>query len=138
MRYRVLFVLVILSSIILPVSSMAQDEEGYNKPEESASDTVAKNKTANVTVPPGMELRKIGSLNLVVPEGAQMRKEKSQWIMEGPEDFAARSISEIKARLDGIEKEQKELKESISSLKDSIKESQEKAKAPQAVDGGAK
>ena len=64
-----------------------------------------------------MELRKIGSLNLVVPEGSRIRKDRSQWIMEWPEDFAARSISEIKKRLDDMEKEQKELKKSIEELK---------------------
>lgn len=121
MKNRFLFLSVIPLVIFFAVQATAQDEHetGYDKPAEYAPETAAKDTPGNITVPPGMELRKIGGLNLVVPKGARVRKERSQWIMEGPEDFAARNISEIKARLDGIEKEQKELKSSIEELKKS-------------------
>ena len=119
MKYRVLFMLILLLSILFESGAIAQDEksDSVNNPAEYSTETVVKDKPGNVVVPPGMELRKIGSLNLVVPEGSRIRKDRSQWIMEGPEDFAARSISEIKKRLDDMEKEQKELKKSIEELK---------------------
>ncbi len=120
MRYRALSILVILLlSILFASEAIAQDEksDSLNNSAEYSPNTVAKDNPGKVTIPPGMELRKIGSLNLIVPEGSRIRKDRSQWIMEGPEDFAARSISEIKKRLDGIEKEQGELKKSIEELK---------------------
>ena len=136
MKDRALFMLVIMlvmpPSILFAAQAVAQDEiaqdekeKDYNKPAVYASDIADKDKTGDITVGPGMELRKIGSLNLVVPKGARIHKDRSQWIMEGPEDFAVRNISEIKTRLDSIEKEQKELKDSIGNLEKSMKKPQE-------------
>ena len=121
MKCRALFMLALPLSFLFTGSAGAQDEkdESYSKPAEYASEITVRDRSGDIKVPQGMELKKIGSLNLVVPEGSRVRKDRSQWIMEGPEDFAARNISEIKTRLDGIEREQKELKKSIEELKKS-------------------
>ena len=126
MKYRALFIPVLPLFMLFAAQAIAQDEndKDYKKGAEYASEISTNDKSGDIKVPPGMELKKVGSLNLVVPAGSQMHKDRSQWIMEGPEDFAARNISEIKARLDGIEKEQEELKKSIEELKKSPKKPQ--------------
>jgi len=130
MKDRALFMLMIPLLTLFASGAIAQDEDKRDKNPDPhvdyASEIQNKDKFADVVIPPGMELKKIGSLNLVVPIGAQIRKDRSQWIMEGPEDFAARSISEIKARLDDMEKEQGELKKSIEELKESIRINKDK------------
>ena len=139
MKHRAIFALVVPLSLFLAAQVIAQDEDNQNKssgPQARyaseitgvgntseisgagyVSELPVKENAADINVPAGMELKKIGALNLVVPVGSLIRKDRSQWIMEGPEDFAVRNIAEIKARLDVMEKEQKELKESIEELK---------------------
>ena len=148
MKKRVLPVIIMPLAMIFAAHAAAQNEGKQNKSSGPqgryaseisgvgntseisgagyASELPVKEKAADIKVPPGMELKKIGALNLLVPEGARVYKDRSQWIMEGPEDYSARNISEIKARLDGIEKEQKGLKISIEELKESLKKPQEK------------
>jgi len=123
MRQIILSALVIPLSILFASQAFCQDERGddYDKPLETTPEVRVKDSSGNVIIPPGMEIKKIGGLNLVVPEGAQMHKERSQWVIEGAEDFAIRNISEIKTRLTVIEKEQKELKKSIEDLKESLR-----------------
>ncbi|MBN2453477.1 MAG: hypothetical protein JXB40_04370 [Candidatus Omnitrophica bacterium] len=84
----------------------------------SESQTSPKDKESAIDVPVGMELRKIGGMNMIVPEGAQVRKRNSLVVMEEPEEYAARNIFEIKARMNKIEERQKALEKEIEELKE--------------------
>ena len=76
-----------------------------------------KSKNAEPVIRPGMELRKVGGLNLIVPEGSEIYKDRGRWVMEEPEAFAARNFKEIKSRLDKLEKENQSLKDEVEKLK---------------------
>ena len=74
-------------------------------------------KTEKITVRPGMELKRVGGINLVIPEGAKVYQEGSHLAMEEPEEYAARRFKEMDARITAIENRQKEMTCEIDKLK---------------------
>ncbi|MFC1509595.1 hypothetical protein ACFL60_07930 [Candidatus Omnitrophota bacterium] len=72
-------------------------------------------------IPPGMELRKIGDLRVLIPKGGKIFKAGDALVVETSGEYAAREFSEIEGRFNKIETEQKALKEEIEYLKETIK-----------------
>ena len=75
------------------------------------------------TLRPGMEMRKVGGINMVVPEGVQFYRQGAQVKMEEAPEYSARRFKETDERLKNIEdkqdkadKEIKELRELITAL----------------------
>lgn len=71
-------------------------------------------------IPAGMELKKVGDANILIPKGGKIRKAGDQLIMESADEYAAREFFKIKERLGNIEKEQEDIRREIEELKKNI------------------
>lgn len=71
---------------------------------------------AESEVPPGMEIKKVGGINFMVPKGAKLYKRGGMTIMEGASAYSARRLDTIESRLEKVEKSIKELKEEVKKL----------------------
>lgn len=67
-----------------------------------------------------MELRKMGSIKMIVPKGTQVHKKNSLVIMEGPDEYAARNIYEMNGRLMELEAKQLNIDKELDGLKQAI------------------
>jgi len=87
---------------------------------EECGDTGVINSETNLYVeseiPPGMENKKIGSRNFVVPKGTRLYKRGAATFIEGPDAYSARRFETMESRLEKIEKSIKELREEINAL----------------------
>jgi len=114
MRIKILYLSIILSSILfLQTPSYAQD---YDKPSSDKDTENITSETVN-KLRPGMELRKIGGINMVVPKGTQIYKEGSLIRMEEDGDYTARRLEEVDSRFNKLEGRQKKLEEDIQELR---------------------
>lgn len=102
--------------------AVCQDESGYGE-----TDATTSRKQPAIDVPPGMELREMGGINMLVPEGIKVRSIGSRLVMEEPEEYAARNIKEMKERISELESQQDQLKAEVDSLKGIISELQKKS-----------
>lgn len=96
----ILFMAALLSS----VSSYPEEEYG----------------NSSVVIPPGMEVQKVGSVDVIVPKGGRVNKmneDGSLLIIETPDEYAARKFEDTEARLKRIEGELRAQKEEIERLK---------------------
>lgn len=68
-------------------------------------------------IPPGMEKITVGrGAQVVVPQGALITKRGDLVVLEGANEYVGRKVAELEARLEKIEKDQKELKENLEAL----------------------
>ncbi len=74
----------------------------------------------DIVIPPGMELRKVGKINILLPEGTKISKVGNRIITEGANEYMARRFLEIEARFEAIKKEQDALRKIIEDLKGTI------------------
>jgi len=70
-----------------------------------------------IIIPPGMELRKVGKIDILLPEGTKITKVGNRMITEGIREYIARRFLDIEDSLDKIKKEQDALKKEIEDLK---------------------
>lgn len=54
-------------------------------------------------LPPGMEIIKAGTANIIAPQGSKVYKENTVMIVEPIEQYTARRFLAVEARIDGIE-----------------------------------
>lgn len=73
-----------------------------------------------ITVRPGMELRKIGGVNMLVPEGAEVYYDKGRYLVEGFGEYAARRFKETDERLSRIETGLISLNDEIEALRKTV------------------
>lgn len=133
-KVSLLFLAVCLAALISH-SGLAQDshdveyQENQNKPygekprpsdAENGSKPYGEGSHAPAEIPPGMELRTVGGIHTIVPQGTRIAKKGSLVTLEGTEDFAARNFKEINARLGKIEATQNDLKKTVEDLKQEI------------------
>ena len=64
-------------------------------------------------IPPGMEIVRSGDVSVVVPKGSQLRKMNDMFIIESPEEYAARKFEVVEHRLDQLEKDLAEMKKEL-------------------------
>lgn len=122
--------LVVFNSSEAPAEEQAAVE--YEEPAEyGESHTALDNKESAKNIPPGMELRKVGSISMIVPEGTQVSKNGSLVVMEGPDEFAARNIYEMKGRLMALEARQHDIEKELNSLRETVLKLQKKIEEPQ-------
>ena len=111
---------------LVPFQGLAQEQKESEYGETSVSTDT---KESAMEVPPGMELRKIGTIKMVVPKGTQVSKKGSLVVMEGPDEYAARNIYEMNGRLMGLEARQMNIERETESLKQTVLELQRKLAA---------
>ena len=72
-------------------------------------------------VPIGMEIRRIGGINMVVPIGTQFYKEGSQLKMEEASEYSARRFWEVTERVNKLEEKARALEGKLKNLEDKQK-----------------
>lgn len=117
-----MLVISILAFFVSTALAQNEEQKDYNNNTANGDE----NRTNGMTIRPGMELKKIGGLNLIVPEGTQIYRNGAQLIMEEADDYTARNLKEMKSRLDKVEKGQEELKNEFEKLRDAVSKAQEK------------
>ncbi len=95
---KIICILIIAFSLS-PGASFAQSNGDYKKLKDTRELTP---KNAN-QLRPGMELRSIGGINMVVPEGTQYYTEGSQVKMEEASEYAARRFKDADERFKSLE-----------------------------------
>ena len=113
---KTLFLLFVVYLVaLIPHAGAAMDDNGPNgdKPRGSYDEGTAPSEE----VPPGMEMRDIGNIHMIAPQGLRIQKKGSQMIMEGIDEFTVRNLQEMNARLEKIEADQKNLKKTVEDLK---------------------
>lgn len=78
-------------------------------------------KSGDVGIPPGMEVRKISDVNVLVPRGAILHKVDDVIVLESAEEYSARRFMEVGERLDRIE-------EQLRKFNDYMEKNSKKAK----------
>lgn len=83
-------------------------------------------------VPAGMEVRKVNNdVSVLVPKGARMyNRNRTTYVEESADEYAARNVAQLKDRLKKLEAENRVLVEEIDYLKSQIV-IPEKAAAPE-------
>ncbi|MCQ9206375.1 MAG: hypothetical protein NG740_00615 [Omnitrophica bacterium] len=110
----------------------AESSKEYRTYEKSALKTYRRGKE-NISVKPGMELRKIGGINLLIPEGAKVYEQGGQYFIESTEEFAARRLKEMESRLEAMENKVTGLSGEIENLKSEIAAQTESAETDEAA-----
>lgn len=117
-----LFFAVLMGVII--ACGMCQNEQSDSDSYDSAegmdpSELTTTDKNENIRIPPGMELRQIGTTKVVVPKGTQVRKERSQMFLEDPDEYMSRNMEELRNRMKSLEDRQSSLEQSLEDIKKS-------------------
>ncbi len=112
-----LFILLASFACFRP-ASLAQD---YTDSENKADTEDVTPETVN-KLRPGMELRKIGGINMIVPEGAKVYKQGAMLIMEEDGDYSARRFKDMNDRFFKLEEKEKLLEERYKKLEEEVKE----------------
>jgi len=73
-----------------------------------------------VQVPPGMELRRIGGINMIVPQGAKLYKDGPVFRMEDDGGYASRKLKNMDDRFNKLDEQLKKIEEEIVELRKSI------------------
>ena len=94
--------------------SVAQEYENDSKKQD---DVHRENPESIGTPPPGMEIRKIGGINMMVPEGTQFYTQGSQLKMEEASEYSARRFKEMDERFQKMEEKQRKLEEEVKELR---------------------
>ncbi len=96
-------------------AAYAQDYE--NSDSDKKKDVHMVNPDNAAELQPGMELMKIGGINMVVPKGTQFYKEGAQVKMEEAGEYSARRFKEMDDRLQKIEAKQRKMETEIEKLR---------------------
>ncbi len=121
-RYFILVIILIFCAIN-PVRNCisngvnAYAEEGENK---NRYEDYIYTEEGNLRIPPGMELKKVGNTNILIPKGGKIFKAADTLIVESTGEYAARKFLEMEERFDRIEKEQEIIRREIEELKKAI------------------
>lgn len=68
-------------------------------------------------IPEGMELRLVGQTNIIVPEDAKVKEQGGLIIIEQIDQYVARTLSEMRLKIETLEKQQEELIKEVTQLK---------------------
>jgi len=69
---------------------------------------------------PGMEIKKVGDVNVLIPKGSKLRHENDLLVIESTDEYAAPRFIEMDKRLTKLEAGQQELKAEVKELKTTI------------------
>lgn len=116
-RKIILFILFVSFACFQAVS-FAQE---YKDNEERAYNEDVTSEPVNKPLP-GMEVRKIGGINMMVPEGSRVYKQGATLILEDDGGYAARRLKDMNDRFFKMEEKQKYLEERYKKLEEEIKE----------------
>jgi hypothetical protein len=115
---------------LIPLQCPAQDQNEMESGDTDASpdSTYASSdsKETNIEIPPGMELRMMGGIKMIVPKGTQVHKKGSLVVMEGPDEYAARNIYEMNGRISELEARQVSIEKELEGLRQAILKQQQK------------
>jgi len=73
-----------------------------------------------VEVPYGMEIKKIGGINMIVPEGTEVRRTGSRLHIETAEEYSARKFKLLEKNMDTLNMKNTELRKQIDVLTEEI------------------
>ncbi|GEM_PF-2868578 len=99
-------ILVALVFGVLMVCALAEEEGNYTQPQ--------------VKVGPGLEVIKVGNINIVAPKGSRISQKDGQINVEDISAYVSRKLEEVDARFSSIENKQEEMKEDITQLKETV------------------
>jgi len=91
--------------IIFSLLAAAQEDDKKNK----------------VEIPPGMERKTIGNLDVVVPKGGKIRESNGVLFIEDASEYSARNFEDMEKRVDKIENDILKLKDEIKGIKETLK-----------------
>ena len=120
---RILLIALIIAPFCLQGRAYSQtDDAGYGQQskDDSNQDTSAGQNLPFSQVRPGMEIKKVGGLNMVVPVGTQFYKEGAQIKMEEDGQYAARRITEMDAHLQKMDEKLIKLNEVMIKLAEEV------------------
>jgi hypothetical protein len=122
MKKAILVVLVIGSMTVFAFAADKEqpysDIEIVKQPEQTFMGPSGEQaQSSKVTIGPGMEMRKVGSMNFVVPQGMKVYKDKTGLVKyEDMGEFLARNFDEIRQRQQKIEERQDYLTDELARL----------------------
>ncbi len=73
-------------------------------------------------IPPGMEIRKVGDLQILVPKGAEVTRTGKGGLIriESTSEYTSRELIEINRRLESLQKNQEMLNNKLHELQEAI------------------
>ena len=77
-------------------------------------------KETGLKVPAGMEIKKVGNVNAVVPKGTEVTNEGGAVVIESTSQYVSRKLEDLERRIDKMEAEQEKLQEEIKELKERL------------------
>lgn len=111
---KIKILIFLIAFFSFPGPSGAQEYEDNSRKQ----DDVHKEGPESVnTLPPGMEIMKIGGINMLVPQGTQFYMQGSQLKMEEASEYSARRFQDMDKRLQRIEEKQSKMEEEIENLR---------------------
>jgi len=110
----------ILFASLLSFQPVSYAEDEYKKADSVRDNLEEVALEEGIQVPPGMELRKIGGINMVVPNGLKVYKDGPVFRMEEDGGYSARRFKETDERFNKLEEAQKKLEEDIAQLRKAI------------------
>ncbi|MFH1593525.1 MAG: hypothetical protein ABID09_02380 [Candidatus Omnitrophota bacterium] len=76
----------------------------------------------SVKIRPGMEIKKMGDANILVPKGARLERRAAEMNIEDTAEWAARRFEDVDDRFKKVEFEQEILKKELAGLKEIIEQ----------------
>ena len=70
------------------------------------------------SIPPGMEVQKVGDLKVLVPENSKMRKVGDLLVVENMSEYFSRKYPALEEKVNRLEAEQDKLKAQLKQIKD--------------------
>lgn len=83
---------------------------------------MAEDSVGDVKISEGMELRKSGGVNVLMPKGAKINRVGNVNLIEGTDEYAAQGFAEVEKRLQKIESNQEKMEARITALENYVKE----------------
>ncbi|MFA5143419.1 MAG: hypothetical protein WC522_04540 [Candidatus Omnitrophota bacterium] len=113
---------IIFLMLVLPIQYivLAQDEAVKEGENQDVKEAEAITRESISRVRPGMEVKKIGGLNLMVPEGTKFYREGAQIRMEEEGEYSARRFKEMDARLQKVENKVRGIETGMEELRKNI------------------
>ncbi len=108
-------ILLCLALILCAGGGSAEEEEGKDRREQ-----YIKTEEGTLRIPPGMELKKVGDANILIPIGGKIFKAADIQIIESSGEYTSRKFIEIDARFDALDVALEEMRKEIKALKESI------------------
>ena len=81
---------------------------------------------ATAAPPPGMEVKNVGGINVIVPQGTRVHKEGSQIVYEDLGEYLGRRFYELTERLETLRGEQEKQSALLSQLQQEIEKIRER------------